>query len=236
MRQVPHYLIIGDGRMARHMGCYFDHLGLTYQTWARRTHDTSQLPILAAKASHILILISDDAIESFIIEHLLNCQKMLVHFSGSLTTPHAQMAHPLMSFSHALYTPDIYRSIWFMTEQTEHDFADLLPHVPNAHAAIPKEAKALYHSVCVLSSNFTCLLWQKLFTTLEQQWQIPAQAAHPILKQVMMNLIHNPKTALTGPLVRNDQNTIQRNLQALENDPYQAVYSAFIQAYQQEKS
>ena len=53
----------------------------------------------------------------------------------------------------------------------------------------------------------------------------------------MTNLINNPQNALTGPLVRNDQQTIARKFKASNsNDPYQAVYQAFVKAYQQEKS
>ncbi|MFA6037565.1 MAG: DUF2520 domain-containing protein [Legionellales bacterium] len=235
MRQVPYYLIIGDGRMARHMACYFDFLSLSYHTWARRSHDISQLPDLISKSTHVLILISDNAIDDFICTHLAGTDKTLVHFSGSLNTTLAHMAHPLMSFTPSVYTHDIYQSIWFVIEQEGPEFSSLLPGVPNAHAAIPTKDKNFYHSLCVLSSNFTCLLWQKLFTTLEQQWQIPSVAAQPILKQVMANLIHNPQSALTGPLARDDQQTIQRNLQALENDAYQEVYQAFVNAYQQER-
>jgi predicted short-subunit dehydrogenase-like oxidoreductase (DUF2520 family) len=235
MGQVPHYLMIGDGRIARHMACYFDFLGLQYHTWARGTHDVKQLPELIDHATHILLLISDDAIEDFINTHLLNANKMLVHFSGSLITPHAHSAHPLMSFTPTLYSMDIYKSIWFITEEEGPDFNHLLPSLPNSHASIPKADKNLYHSMCVLSSNFTCLLWQKLFNTFAQKWQIPEAAVQPILQQVVQNLMQDQKTALTGPLLRNDINTIQKNLQALENDPYQAVYQAFVAAYQQEK-
>ena len=235
MRQVPHYLIIGNGRMARHMDYYFQALGLSHQTWARATHPISQLSELITHASHILILISDEAIDDFIQKHLLDSQKILVHFSGSLTSEYAHMAHPLMSFNQSLYTQEIYRSIWFITETPGAVFANLLPGFPDHHAAIPRQSKALYHSLCVLSSNFTCLLWQKLITTLEQDWDVPPEAAHPILKQVMNNIINNPNTALTGPLVRNDQQTIHRNLQALEQDPYQVVYQAFVSAYQQQE-
>jgi predicted short-subunit dehydrogenase-like oxidoreductase (DUF2520 family) len=217
------------------MGCYLQELGLSHQTWARATHTISQLPEFIADASHILILISDGMIDEFIRQHLLKSQKILVHFSGSLTSEYAQMAHPLMSFNQSLYTPEIYRSIWFITETPGRAFTDLLPGLPNHHAAIPKESKALYHSLCVLSSNFTCLLWQKLLTTLEQQWQIPPEAAHPILKQVMNNIINNSNTALTGPLIRNDQKTIKNNLHALEQDPFHAVYQAFVMAYQQQE-
>ncbi|MGA2655259.1 MAG: DUF2520 domain-containing protein [Gammaproteobacteria bacterium] len=235
MGQVPHYLMIGDGRLARHMAFYFSHLGLSYHTWSRRSHNISTLPESITKATHILLLIADDAIPAFIENHLLNTEKIIVHFSGSLMTPHAYSAHPLMSFTENLYTPEIYQNIWFIIEKEGLAFSEILPGLPNQHAAIPRCDKPLYHSLCVLSSNFTCLLWQKLFDTLATQWQIPPEAAHPILQQVMHNLMHDYKSALTGPLVRNDLKTITHNLQALENDPYQDVYQAFVKAYQQEK-
>lgn len=235
MRQVPRYLIIGDGRMARHMAFYLESLGLAYQTFARKTHDFSALPELLSHTTHILILIRDDAIESFITEHLNNTTQIKVHFSGSLTTPLAYGAHPLMSFNQTLYAQETYQQMWFICEAGNKNFTEILPGFPNQHASIPVDAKALYHSLCVLSSNFTCLLWQKLATTLEDKWQIPPQAANPILQQVMQNIARDPHTALTGPLVRNDQKTIEKNLHALNDDPYQAVYQAFVSAYQQEK-
>lgn len=236
MRQVPHYLIIGDGRLSRHMAYYFDALGLSYQSWSRRTYDLSALSSHIAKATHILLMISDNAIPIFIEQHLSNTQKILVHFSGSLITPKAYSAHPLMSFTHDLYSIEVYKTIWFIIEKDSLNFSELLPGVPNQHAAIPSSDKPLYHSLCVLSSNFTCLLWQKLFTTLENKWQIPPQAAFPILQQVSNNLMQDYQHALTGPLVRNDLTTITRNLQALESDPFQEVYQAFVNAYHKENT
>jgi 2-dehydropantoate 2-reductase len=91
--------------------------------------------------------------------------------------------------------------------------------------------KAYYHSLCVMANNFTTLLWQKFFKELSTQCQIPAQAALPFLQQTLLNLQHQHTTALTGPLARNDQVTINQNLQALTGDPFHAVYAAFVQAY-----
>src|SRR5665213_590075 len=107
MRQVPVYLIIGNGRMARHMAFYLDHLGLAYRRFARATHDFSELPTLLEQTTHVLILLRDDAIEDFITEHLATCPQTRVHFSGSLNTPLAFGAHPLMTFVSELYTPEI---------------------------------------------------------------------------------------------------------------------------------
>lgn len=236
MRQVPvPYLIIGNGRMARHMAFYLDHLGLAYLSFARKSHDFSELPQLIAQVSHILILIRDDAIEDFIKQHLRHSSKTLVHFSGSLNTPLAHGAHFLMSFGLELYAPELYRSAWFMIESPGLSFTELLPGLPNSSMALPQESKALYHSLCVMSGNFTCLLWQKFFNSLAQNWQIPEQAGHAYLKSIMINILNNPNTALTGPLVRNDQKTINKNLDALAGDPFQGVYQAFFQAYQQQK-
>lgn len=235
MRQVPHYLIIGNGRMARHMAFYLEHLGLGFDTFARSTHDFSALPALLSQSTHVLLLIKDDAIEPFIKRHLSNMPHTLVHFSGSLTTSYAYSAHPLVSFGPTLHASDLYRSMWFITQENGPLFAKLLPGLPNASMAIPAQAKALYHSMCVLSGNFTCLLWQKFFNTLKDEWQIPNEAAQVYLNLILTNISANPQTALTGPLVRNDKNTITQNLNALENDPYQAVYQAFVTAYQQSK-
>ncbi len=237
MRQVPPcYLIIGSGRMARHMAHYFDLLGLPYHRFARKTHDFALLPQLLQKTTHVLILLRDDAIEDFITEHLTACTHTLLHFSGSLTTPLAVGAHFLVSFSTTLHPLATYRQAWFILDTEDKTLADLLPGLPNDSIAIPKQAKALYHSLCVLSGNFTCLLWQKFYTSLQQNWHIPKEAADLYLKLIMTNIMADPQQALTGPLVRGDQKTIAANIQALNGDPFQQVYQAFVAAYQQQES
>jgi hypothetical protein len=37
---------------------------------------------------------------------------------------------------------------------------------------------------------------------------------------------------LTGPLIRNDQQTIEKNIQSLDGDPLQDLYRAFVRFYQ----
>jgi len=237
MRQVPPcYLILGSGRMARHMAHYFDLLDLPYHRFARKTHDFSELPQLLQKTTHVLILLRDDAIEAFITAHLTECSHTLVHFSGSLATPFAYGAHFLVSFSQTLQPLETYQQAWFVLDAEDKSLNELLPGLPNQSITIPREAKALYHSLCVLSGNFTCMLWQKFYDSLQQNWQIPKPAADMYLKLIMTNILADPKQALTGPLVRNDQKTIAANLQALTDDPFQQVYHAFVSAYQQQES
>jgi predicted short-subunit dehydrogenase-like oxidoreductase (DUF2520 family) len=87
----------------------------------------------------------------------------------------------------------------------------------------------------VLSGNFSCLLWQKFFSSLEQEYHIPHAIAYPYLIQTMQNLLSHPSSALTGPLARGDTETIEKNKKALYLDPFQEVYQSFITCYQQVK-
>lgn len=231
MEQVPTYLIVGDGRMARHVSFYFGELGISYSGWARKTHSERDLRVFSENASHVLILISDGAIESFINEHRCLRSKTLIHFSGSLVTSLAHGVHPLMTFTEDLYTIELYKKISFICDAEAPSFSELFPKLPNLSYTLPAKLKPRYHALCVMSNNFTTLLWQKFYLELDQILNIPADAIHPFLEQTLQNLKNHPMTALTGPLVRNDKSTINANLKALENDPFQSVYKVFVETY-----
>ena len=230
MRQVPHYLIIGQGRVARHVRQYFSLIPLHHDIW-HRGQPVSALQSLAQKATHILLLINDDAIETFINEHLVETKAVKIHFSGALVTPLAYGAHPLMTFGEELYDLPVYQAMPFVIDDDAPDFQTLLPGISNPHARLPKTQKAKYHALCVMAGNFSCLLWQKLFSALEQEFHIPPSFARGYLRRQTKNILHDYHTALTGPLARGDQATIDRNIKALEGDPFQSVYKSFVEAY-----
>lgn len=234
MRQVPHYLIIGDGRISRHFQCYFSQLGLSYSVW-HRSLSLKQLQQKFKCATHVVILISDKAIEDFIQQNLLKSTCILIHFSGSVTTPHAFGAHPLMTFNHDEYDLSLYQSIPFIIDHNAPDFSELLPGLSNPHVRLHTSQKEKYHALCVLSGNFSCLLWQKLFSSFESELNIPAEMAQLYLIQQTKNLLSHWPSALTGPLVRKDQETIKNNLNALKNDPFHVVYQSFITCYKRGK-
>ncbi|HYF98029.1 MAG TPA: DUF2520 domain-containing protein [Coxiellaceae bacterium] len=233
MRQVPHYLLIGNGRVARHFQHYFFLLNIPFLSW-HRGEELSQLQMHLKSATHILLLISDKAIDAFIEQYLKNRAAFKIHFSGSLNSHYAYGLHPLMSFNQDLYELEDYQHIPFVIDQDAPEFAKLLPGLPNQHARLDKVLKAKYHASCVLANNFSCLLWQKFMRTL-QEFNLSPDFAKTFLRQSTKNLLENPATALTGPLVRNDFNTINANLNALEGDPFKEVYRSFVEAYQREK-
>jgi 2-dehydropantoate 2-reductase len=233
MQQVPHYLCIGNGRVAKHFKYYFTALGLSHSSWDRKTDSAADLQAACKAATHILILISDAAIVPFIQEHLKNSTAIRIHCSASVMTKDAYAAHPLMCFNDACYTLEQYGAIPFVIDEHAPDFSFLFPGLPNPHARLKPELKNKYHALCVLSANFSCMLWRKFFSSLEQEFQLPRTIGYPYLRQQTENLLKHAETALSGPLVRKDKETIEKNIKALQNDPFQAVYQSFVNCYAQ---
>lgn len=238
------YLVVGKGRVARHMSRYFDLESLPFTRWSRQeTMDAFHAK--ARSASHILLLISDAAIEPFHLEHLntpFYQDKTIVHFSGSLVSSHIPGAHPLMTFPDELYPLETYRKIPFILEGADHGpwptLADLLPGLGNPVGWLPPEKKTLYHALCVLSGNFSVLLWEKMFNAFENELGLTRDLAHPYLKQIADNLVsaRPEQSVLTGPLVRDDKATIDKHLETLANDPFAGVYRAFVEGFQKSRS
>ena len=61
--------LIGNGHVARHFQYYFSLLQLSFTTWHRK-ESVAKLQQELTRSSHILLLISDSAIEEFIQQHL----------------------------------------------------------------------------------------------------------------------------------------------------------------------
>ena len=237
MGQVPKrnenrpYLIVGNGRLATHFRRYFSLLGVEHWHWWRGSD--SQFNDHANCSEKIILLISDRAIESFVQKHKRPSMenKSWIHCSGSLSTPLAESAHPLMAFPESLFEDDVYSGIPFITEEGRAEFSKLFPELTNPYFAIPSRVKPLYHAWCVMSGNFTTILWQRFFDILRRKFDLPPDVSHAYLNQICHNL-QNSLEPLTGPLVRNDTKTIGKHLDTLKDDPYRPVYEAFLKAYQ----
>ncbi len=231
MGQVPDFGIVGDGRVARHFLHYLGLLGIPVRTWSRQASPLAPSEALRSCRT-VLLLIRDEAIVPFVETWPALRSSRLVHFSGSLVTPLAEGAHPLMTFGPGLYDFDTYRTIPFVLDEGGTPFVELLPGLPNPSFTIPAGERPYYHALCVMAGNFSTLLWKKLFDELEERFRIPASAAHPYVAHVAAALISDAAHALTGPLSRDDTRTIAANLDALEGDPFQAVYAAFVKAHE----
>ena len=237
MRQVPAHNatplgIVGNGRVARHFHHYFTLLGLPVCAWSRRGRTPSP-PDALASCRTVLLLIRDAEIVPFIESWPALQEKHLVHCSGSLVTPAAEVAHPLTTFGPSLYELADYRAIPFILDAGGTPLSELLPGLPNPSFMIPAAERPYYHALCVMAGNFSTILWVKLFDELQRRFGMPASAAHPYLARVAANVMADAGRALTGPLARGDAQAIAANLTALEGDPFHAVYAAFTRVYDQ---
>ena len=247
----PVYLIIGNGRLAKHFTCYLKLLELKYSQYQRG--DTMESFYQKIRlASHILVLINDDAIDAFIEDKLYNFldEKIIIHCSGALQSAYAYSVHPLMSFGYSLYDIETYRSIPFICEKIplqvsttsvtqtttllprkNLEFKQLLPGFQNKFYYIDPQNKSYYHALCVIANNFTTILWQGVKKRMLDNVGLEFSAMAAISRQTMLNINTDIDNALTGPLSRNDEKTIQNHLAILDNDAIAILYKAFDQFY-----
>lgn len=234
MGQVPNirkttYLIVGNGKASRHIQFYFRSLKIPFSVWTRSSSENFDK--LAHQSEKIIVLIKDDEIERFISEKKSGVlkNKIFIHFSGLLSLPDAESAHPLMTFGENLYDPETYSKITFITEAGRKSFRELLPELSNPSFQIPAEQKALYHAFCVMSGNFTTILWKSFFDYLKRL-NIPEEAAYLYINKITEN-IATSSNPLTGPLQRKDIKTIVKHIEALKDHPVKNIYLSFVEFY-----
>jgi predicted short-subunit dehydrogenase-like oxidoreductase (DUF2520 family) len=230
-------LLIGDGRLARHLAHYFGQLGLEHASWSRRMHAEGRcapLRELVRPDTHALLAISDGAIEPFVSAHPELANVVRVHFSGRLVSAQAIGAHPLFSFAGTLYERDLYERIPFVIDRGAPSLSTLMPGLPNPSFHIDPAQRPRYHALCVLAGNFTTLLWRKLFHELELELGMSRAEALPYLESIARGLA-GAGAPLSGPLSRGDQAALQSNLEALKGDPFEQVYRAFVSAYEEQR-
>jgi len=118
-----HYAILGDGRLARHMRRYLGLLGLRCSGWARNpaspfnshpeTSQAARLRRTVEHATHVLVLVRDDAIAALVRRYPELRDRALIHCAGAFSLPGVAGAHPLMTFAEGFYTLEEYRAIPF---------------------------------------------------------------------------------------------------------------------------
>jgi len=233
----PDLLLIGDGRLARHLARYFEQLGLSHARWSRRWHAGGYCPDLTRlihPGVRALLAISDGAIEPFIETHRELSSAVRIHFAGGLASDLAIGAHPLFSFAGTFYDRRTYERIPFVLDRGAPALSALIPGLPNPCLFIEREQRSRYHALCVLAGNFTTLLWRKLFVEFDGELGLGREHARPYLESVVRGLAGSG-APLSGPLSRGDHATITRNLEALAGDPFEQVYRAFVSAYREQR-
>lgn len=218
------YGLIGNGRISKHLQHYFKLLGLEYILWDRsqklRPEETLK------KSTFNLVCISDDAIEGFLKKYPTLNEKPCIHFSGALTINLAQGFHPHCNFTQHLYDQDFYPRIPFVIEKGEYTFKYIFPSFENPHFEIDSQNRAKYHALCVMAGNFPTMLWSEISKNYEFL-NLPKDFFFPYIENIVREYQRDPNNALTGPFVRKDINTIEKNLSSLEGSTLKKIYQAF---------
>lgn len=224
-------LVVGRGRIATHLSHY---LGLSahpylIKTWHRGLPE-SELPELIASARTVFLCIKDDALSDFLNKQ--HEQSKFVHFSGSQSFKKSLGAHPLMTFSTDLYTKNVYEQIPFIVDKGVENFSNFFPTLKNRTYQINEERKSFYHAMCVLSGNFTTVMWSALAKEMNTQLQLPHDILNLYLQKVAENTLKHQMDALTGPLARGDQKVIETHLRILQGTPWFSLYQDLIKTYE----
>lgn len=224
-------LLIGNGRLAKHLKHWLslNTSQIVLKTWNRSQpeFDFNSLN----KNDLVWLAISDRSIVEFYENKLLKsgCNASVVHFSGSVYDSRIFGAHPLMTFPEDLLPNSTYPQIHFAIDFKDQDLQSVLPGFQNPSFSIPAEEKAKYHALCVLAGNFPQILWsltQESFSELK----VPEAAQKIYIRQVVENYLKLGPNALTGPIVRKDSTTIQKNLNALKaKQKLHHIYKTFVE-------
>jgi len=222
------YGIVGSGRLSTHLQKYFKLEGIKFKVWSRKNKTKPENSLAGCRV--ILLPIPDGEIEGFILKNPFLKNKILIHFSGCLHTPLAYGCHPLYSFTRAKISFEDYQKIIFVCDINARKFRKVFPRLKNKVYRIKAKDKPYYHALCVMSANFTVMLWQKAFETFKNKYGIANEDIAGFMSSVFNNLKADYKTALSGPFTRGDKATINKNISALKGDSFQKIYKAFYAA------
>ncbi len=234
-----HPLLIGSGRLSAHLHEYFTLTGVPHEVLkdSRKLSGLETILVQASKTgpfSHFWLLVSDDALPA-LSRHLNDRYPEIpqIHSSAATALPGALTLHPLMSFGPSLYPLSVYETFPFVFIEDETkanpDFEALIRTTfKNRMFKIKGCDRERYHLNCSMISNLSVLLWSaamKAGPGLEIEWFIP------ILEQTLKNFGTSGESALTGPLARGDQITLNRHLNTLKGLPEHGLYKAFMEYY-----
>ena len=176
------------------------------------------LPSRSAPEGWVLLAVPDHAIAAQAARFPGRC----AHLSGSLHLEGVPCLHPLTSFNGE--AQDWRGTPLAITGEApalmRQAFADLgfLPF------SLAPEHKALYHACAVLSSGHAATLWLGAAQLLADAGvALPGAGLLPLAQATLRNIQNQGLQGRTGPFVRRDQATIDRDAQALP-EPWRDVF------------
>jgi predicted short-subunit dehydrogenase-like oxidoreductase (DUF2520 family) len=214
-RQTPEVLIVGNGRVATHWSKYLAGLGVAHLIWARSSEDIDTLITKSERTKSIFIAVSDDAINEIyqLIKPHLDKDTNVFHFSGSKTIEGVSSIHPLFSFPRDPMTLEQYQGIPLISSDL-----NLPTYLKNPKFTLDERQRELYYSLCVFAGNIPDLIITQALKSWREDLGLPDSLLSNYIELTMKKILMNPEfSSLTGPLKRNDQETILKVQSTLKN-------------------
>jgi len=226
-------LIFGAGRVGASIARYASHLGIEVSAVSRRQTlaDRAAVSAWLRKADVVAAAIPDDRLSSWRREWAAEIgARKVIHFSGALTIEGMQSYHPLYSFPTDALAPEIMARVAIAREDGAPTFASIFPGASNPEFVVRAEDRPYYHALAVLSGNFAAHLWNETAKGLSSRFGLPPEEIlASYLAGVVDRFRESPFDSLTGPVARQDAQSVAANLSALEAEPrLKALYLAFL--------
>lgn len=185
-------------------------------------------------ATHVIIAVSDRAI-GFVAEEIAAVQgtlRVAVHTCGSygpdILAPLARVGvscgglHPLQTLREPRAgAADLRKAAYAVAGEGEAlSWAEEIAHALSGTAIrIPDSARPLYHAAAVAASNYLCALLdvaEQLLVQAGANRDDARGALEPLMGATLRNALERgPLEALTGPIVRGDSGTVERQMNAV---------------------
>lgn len=162
--------------------------------------------------------------------------KYVFHCSGLLTSDlliplkkkgaFTASFHPIQSFAQKKPDENKFKGIYFGIEGEGEAIIlakEIIQHLEGKYLILSKENKPFYHLACTIASNFLIAilnLAMELMKEINLSEELTFQSLQPLIQGTIENADKlGVKSALTGPVVRGDIDTIKSHLKALKKNP-----------------
>ena len=191
----------------------------------------------AQNAELLFITVPDERIEP-VVQELASSplswqNKTVFHCSGflpsavlqPLKTKRASTAslHPIQSIPSKETAPSVFQNIYFSLEGEKRAILlgqKIVHDLGSRSIQIKPEDKPCFHAALSISSNFLVVLIDSVLNLLKSAGLSETKAIQilrPLLNGTLRNISNNNvRTALTGPLIRGDRQTVYAHLEALK--------------------
>ncbi len=201
----------------------------------------SKLVDLIYDCDALFLTVNDDEIKN-VVNELIKLKvnnKILIHTSGSKSSlefnelndnNYCYSLHPIYAFNSKYESYKNLDKVYFTLEGNEKYTDDIKALFPDHVKVIDRNEKAKYHLGCVFISNLVCGLINEGLDIFKSIGIDDLSIFNPLIENNINNILNKgPVDALTGPVVRNDYDTIKAHLEnVIDKDKKIYIYLSYI--------